>query len=44
MPNKYKLVNEIANETLKGLLFIFAHFKDNDDEIEVELENKKKEE
>ena len=34
----------LANETLKGLMFIFAHFKDNDDEIEVELENKNKEE
>ena len=34
----------LANKTLKGLMFIFAHFKDNDDEIEVELENKNKEE
>lgn len=32
--------SELANETLKVLMFIFAHFKDNDDEIEVELENK----
>ncbi len=36
--------SEIADLTLKGLLMIFSKYKEEDDELEVELEEKKNEE